>query len=332
MPLTATRPKHVLPLAGKPLVRHVVEALFEAGVSEVGVTVGYMGEKIIEALKNLRNVTYIRQRDITGTGQALKECRSYLAGEESFYVVYGDITVSAEVLTGLRSFCEEGGFEGALVAVEKAERELYGSVLSEHNRLIRVGEKTGEPGGVNAGIYFFRQSVFGALERVGFSPRGEVELTDALNLLAGVDRGFGVYKVEGDWWFDVGRPADYLKANSLYLHRLCGNGVVLSEGVEVGRDVVFKGPIYIGGGVSIGDGCVLEGPLMVCDGSFLAEGSHISSSIVLEECFIGRRSRLRNSIVCEGSKLLGGVVVLSDGFPAYVAGPGSVVDQRLEVV
>jgi hypothetical protein len=42
-PLTASRPKHVLPLAGKPIVRHVVEALFEAGVSEVGITIGYTG-------------------------------------------------------------------------------------------------------------------------------------------------------------------------------------------------------------------------------------------------------------------------------------------------
>jgi NDP-sugar pyrophosphorylase family protein len=331
-PLTASRPKHVLPLAGKPIVRHVVEALFEAGVSEVGITIGYMGEKVVKALEDLRNITYITQQDIRGTGQALRECRSFLAGEQYFYVVYGDVTVSAGILEGLRSFCEDGGFDGALVAVEKNERELYGSVISEHGKLVRIGEKTGEPGVVNAGIYFLGQSVYEVLGEVGISPRGEVELTDALNLLAARGRGVGVYTVGGDWWFDIGRPADYLKANIQYLHKLCGNRVIVSEDVELGRGVVLKGPLYIGGGVRIGDGCVLEGPVMVCEGSVVDEESLVSSTVILEECYIGPQSRLRNAIVCEGSRLSAGVVILSDGFPAYVIGPGSVVDHRLEVV
>jgi len=331
-PLTASRPKHVLPLAGKAIVRHVVEALFEAGVSEVGVTIGYMGEKVVKALSDLRNITYIHQKDIRGTGQALRECRSFLAGEEYFYVVYGDVTVSADILKGLRSFCEDGGFDGALVAVEKNELELYGSIINEHGKLVRIGEKTGEPGAVNAGIYFLRQSVHEVLGEVGLSPRGEIELTDALNLLAGRGHGVGVYTVGGDWWFDIGRPADFLKANIQYLHKLFGNKVVISGEVELGRDVVLKGPLYIGRGVRIGNGCVLEGPVMVCEGSVVAEGSIISSTVILEECHIGPQSRLRNAIVCEGSRLSAGVVVLSDGFPAYVVGPGSVVDYRLEVV
>ncbi|MCS7110423.1 MAG: sugar phosphate nucleotidyltransferase [Candidatus Caldarchaeum sp.] len=333
-PLTLNRPKHVLPLAGRPLVRMVVEALGKAGFEEVGVLVGYQAEKVKSSLQDLSKpkISFITQSDLLGTGAALKECRDYLAGEEFFAVVYGDVTVSADVVQSLLNMLDEGRYDGVLAAVETKETGRYGVLDAKENRLVRVGEKENRQGPVNAGIYILHRKIFDLLDRVGLSPRGEIELTDALNKFVSEGGGIGVGFFGGGWWFDIGNPADYLNANTVYLSRLYGRSINFERWVNVGSGTMFKGPVFIGNNVSFGRNCVVEGPAMVCEGSVVDDGTVVRNSVVLENCYIGKHSNLKDAVICEESVFVEGIEIGSDRFPAYVSDPGFKAEKRLKVV
>jgi len=333
-PLTVNRPKHVLPVAGKPLIRWVVEALFAAGIDDVGVLVGYHGQDAVEALKRLHRprLTFIEQKKLLGTGQALKECREFLDDEDVFLVVYGDVTVNDEVLRRLLGFWREGGFDSVLAAVEMEESRRFGSIKLEGERLVKIEEKTGAGKIVNAGIYIFSKHIFKALEQVGFSERGEIELTDAVNQMAAQGHVVGVKVFDRGWWFDVGLPADYLKVNHVYLSNLLGEAFSIDEGALLGEAVEIKGPVMVEEGCVIESGSVLEGPCYVCRGSFIGSGSRVKGSVVLEKCFLGPDSYLENSVLGEGSVFSEGVEVLSSSFPAYVSEPGFRAEKRLKIV
>ncbi len=330
MPLTANRPKHVLPLAGKPLIMTVVESIARAGITDIGIVVGYRSEEIMNVLKKLDWVdpTYIYQNNIGGTGAALKECKDYLAGEDFFLVVYGDLTVDDKILRELLDFFNQQRLDGVLAAVEADETSAYGVVDTFDGLLVKIGEKEQRPGPVNAGIYVLSGSIFEFLERVGPSVRGEVELTDALNRFVAEGGRIGVKFFEKGWWFDIGRPKDYLAANHVYLRKFYGDGIVVGKNVFLGDGVLLEGPVYIGSHVKIGDRCIVQGPAMICEGTTVDKESIVKNSVILERCVIGAFSKIYDAIICEESRLTYGVEVLSEGFPAYVSHPGTLATER----
>ncbi|MDW8063879.1 MAG: sugar phosphate nucleotidyltransferase [Candidatus Caldarchaeum sp.] len=333
-PLTLNRPKHVLPLAGKPLVRMVVDALAMAGFEEVGVVVGYQAEKVKNSFQDVAKpkIRFITQNNLLGTGAALMECRDYLAGEEFFAVVYGDVTVSADVVQSLLNMLEEGGYDGVLAAVETGETGRYGVLEAEGNRLVRVSEKENKQGPVNAGIYILHRKIFDVFDRVGLSPRGEIELTDALNKFVSEGGVIGVGFFGGGWWFDIGNPSDYLKANLVYLSRLYGRSIDFEGEVNVGSGTKFKGPVFIGNKVSFGRNCIVEGPAMICRETVVDDGTVLRNSVVLENCYVGKHSNIRDAVICEESVFLEGLEIVSDRFPAYVSDPGFRAEKRLKVL
>jgi len=329
-PLTATRPKHLLPIAGRPLLHRVLEALKNAGVNEIGVTIGYMADQIMEMVESVGAVP-IQQKLIAGTGQALKECRPFLEGEDIFYVVYGDITVPSTKLIGLREFMERGGFDGSLLAVHGVGGGKYGVVHVRDSLFEYVAEKSSESGLVNAGAYILPAQILDTVENLPRSPRGEYELTDALNILANKGAKIGVMTDVGDWWYDVGRPVDYLRANQHYIGVELDDDVMIGSDVWLGDRVSITGPLMLSHGVRIGDGCTLVGPLVVGAGSEVAPGSHLSNSVIMERVKIVERCLLRNSILSDETEILAEVIVEDGNIPALVTSPGSKIHTRMTV-
>lgn len=333
-PLTVNRPKHVLPIAGKPLVKIIVESLAEAGVSDVGVLIGYHGEFVRKSLTGVKQprLDFIIQQQLLGTGAALKECRQYLEGEEFFFVVYGDVTVTADVLRKLRKEMEQERYDGMLAAVKTTETARFGIVETQNNKLIKIREKENKPGPVNAGIYILSREIFPILETIGFSPRGEIELTDAVNKYVEGGKVVGVEVFEGNWWFDVGNPSDYLNANRFFIQKIHGGKIVMEPCVTIGDGCVLKGAVFLGESVTFGKNCKIVGPTMIMAGSKIDTGSLVSESVVLENCYVGKNSYLKNSIICENNVFQQGVEVVSEGLPAFVSEPGALYKQRLKVV
>ncbi|HDD05159.1 MAG TPA: hypothetical protein ENF51_01570 [Candidatus Aenigmarchaeota archaeon] len=201
-PLTKVIPKAMAPVAGKPLLAWTVESLARHGVRDIIIVVGYLGGMIKEFFGDGRrfgvNITYVTQKELKGTAHALKAAERYVDGD--FLLVYGDVLFDPEVLGELLSERKP-----TLCAKEVEDPQRYGVLEVEGNRLVGIREKEPNPKSnlVNAGIYYLPKEVFKAIDKVPLSPRGEYELTDAIQLLLDSGVEFKVLPIRS-YWIDVG--------------------------------------------------------------------------------------------------------------------------------
>jgi glucose-1-phosphate thymidylyltransferase len=311
-PFTFSRPKHLIPLLGKPMIRYAVDDLVSAGVRDIGVVVGYFGDLIREALGdgsalNAR-FTYIVQVRRLGIAHAI-----HLAIEQGFvdkpFVVYlGDNILSSGVEKHLKRFVEcDSDVYILLSRVRDPSR--FGVAVVRNGRVVRLVEKPREFVSDLAvvGVYFFRDPdlVEKAFKTLKPSWRGEYEVTELIQWF--IDSGYRVdYDVVSGWWKDVGTYEGLLEA----LYMLLDDVVERSEGdvrgEVVGRAVIEKGavvegrvygPAYIGRDVYIGEKAVVEHFTSVEQKSRVLSGS-LTRSLVLDSAVIDVNGlRLIDSVI-----------------------------------
>ena len=325
-PITLTRPKHLLPVAGKPVIEWILLSLKSAGIEEVGIVVHYHEEALKEFLSSKTDlqfkIRYIHQRELTGTATAVEVAEEFV-GDDPFVVVNGDILFPPYTLKKLIKECDD--VDAGLVGVRVEDPWKYGVLQLENGFLRGIVEKPRrgeEPSNlINAGIYFFRESVFRYIKRVNLSPRGERELTDALTMMA---RKCKVRIVEGDpeWWFDVGVAWTLLDANIFYFKEMYRSNILegnidkgayirgpvhIHEGSIIEGGTVIKGPVYIGSNVLIGRRCVIGPYTTICDGVTIGSMTYISRSIIMEDTEILNHCSIFESILGSHCSLESGV-------------------------
>lgn len=207
LPLTADKPKTLIEVNGKPFLSFILEHLQEAGITEIALVVGYKKEKIAEFVKGHGlAITLIEQQQLRGTGDAVYHAREFV-DEEDFIVLGGDNLFSADDLLRIQKedeYCHVAGW--------KADNpEKYGVLVCKGNTLLKIVEKPKTFVGnlINAGLYKFTPDIFEALEQIRPSERGELELTDAISLLA-ESRKVKVMMLQ-DYWLDLGKKEDLEK-------------------------------------------------------------------------------------------------------------------------
>lgn len=261
-PLTHTRPKPVIRVAGRPILHYAVDNLLEAGIEEIGVVVSPETEKDIrEALSGYR-VRYVLQEEPQGLAHAVAVAQEFL-GESPFVLYLGDNLFQKGIRRFLQAFQEGVSAVIALARVENPRQ--FGVAVLEGERIVRLLEKPKEPPSdlAVAGVYVFTPEVFPVIQNLKPSARGEYEITDAIQGL--IDQGKRVVGVEVEgWWKDTGRPADLLDANRLLLEELPSRLEGEVEASQLtGRVVVERGARVVGstviGPAFIGEGAVVEG-------------------------------------------------------------------------
>jgi UDP-N-acetylglucosamine diphosphorylase / glucose-1-phosphate thymidylyltransferase / UDP-N-acetylgalactosamine diphosphorylase / glucosamine-1-phosphate N-acetyltransferase / galactosamine-1-phosphate N-acetyltransferase len=294
-PLTAKRPKVMLPIANRPMVEHLLLAARDAGITDFVFVVGY-GER--EVRKHFGDgsrwgvqVTYAPQRQQQGTADALRSAADLVSG--NFLVLNGDMIIqSADIarLIAMPPHCMSTSttdYPGD-----------YGVVVVENGRVTSLEEKSSHPKSnqVNAGAYLFSPKIFDLVRQVQTSSRGELELTDALGVLINEKR-LHAYQLSS--WIDVGHPWDMLDANAHLLatlsyenHGTIDAGVSLTGAVGIGEGTVVKSGTYIEGPCIIGNNCRI-GPHAYIRGA----------TSVGDNCHIGHCTELKNSIVMAGTKI-----------------------------
>lgn len=212
--LTQDRPKHLLEIAGKPFLYYLLRRLEAAGFSEMIMVVGYKKEAFNDFLKHYPfDLKIVDQEEACGedygTAIPLKAARK-LIGQENFVAVAGDNLYSVRDLKkaqkddrlnyigGLR--VTGGGSFGHL----EVDNLGYLKNIIEKPENIPAGERI-----INCSLYKFTPEIFPAIDRVGLSPRGEYEITDAIRFLA-KDQKVKMIELE-DFWLDFGRPEDIEK-------------------------------------------------------------------------------------------------------------------------
>jgi len=264
-PLTSTRPKPLLPLpGGDSLLTRLMRQL--AGLVDGYVVVappGPMGEMVRAAVEEAGfDARLAVQEESLGTGHAaLVGLRALPRGVDEVLVVNGDMFTEP----GLFGALVEAGAP-SLAAVRHPEPWSYGVVeAGEGGCLRRIREKPldAAPGSpVNAGAYLLpRARLEELLAGLRPSPRGELEITDAVTLLAAEAC---VHVAEGQWlWLDVGRPWDLFPAYRRVLDERTRGGQLVEPGAEVDPAARLRGPVYVADGARIGAYTVVEGPAWV---------------------------------------------------------------------
>lgn len=311
-PLTFTSAKQLIPVANKPILFRVIEAIRDAGISDIGIIVGDTAEEIKQAVgRGGRwdvNITYIYQAEPLGLAHAVKTAQEFL-GEERFVMFLGDNVIEGGISPLVSQFANSK-HNSQIVLTRVDQPEQYGvAELDEQGRILRLIEKPKEPPSDLAlvGIYMFDHHIFEATDNIRPSWRGELEITDAIQWL--VDNDYAVYPyVHRGWWIDTGSPGAMLEANSLVLEELTptikgyidrdsevDSRVTLEQGAEIINSVV-RGPAIIGEDARIVNAYI--GPFTSISHHCQIENAEISRSIVLEHSEIRNiNRRIEDSLI-----------------------------------
>jgi len=200
--LTKHIPKPMIKINQRPFLSYLIENLLELGF-DIGIVVGYKKEKIIEFLNNNKiKAEIIEQKEQKGTGDAVKQVKAFVNGE-NFIVVMGDNYYEKQDLKNIAKqdeFCYVGCFSSQ-------HPESYGVIIEKNGFLKDIVEKPKEfiSNLVNTGLYKFTKDVFSALNKIKISERGEYELTDAIKILARENK---VKIVKLSSWIDMSVKED----------------------------------------------------------------------------------------------------------------------------
>jgi bifunctional UDP-N-acetylglucosamine pyrophosphorylase/glucosamine-1-phosphate N-acetyltransferase len=303
LPLSANRPKHLLPIAGRPLIFHTLEALQKVGIKETLIVCGYHAEKLREAVEAgswSMSISFVHQKERMGTGHAAGHAKKFVGKQETI-LMNGDVLVGPESFEGLIEYHNKGGYELTLSTRSVEDPSAYGLVVVKKGKATELVEKP-EPDQlisdmVNAGIYAAGKSLWEAIDKTELSPRGEYEITDSISML--IEKGNVGAFVLPSWWLDIGKPWDLFEANSLILEKEKGR---IEGTVEEGA--VLKGNVIVEKGALVKSGAYIEGPVLIGEESVVGPNCYIRAHTSLgKKVKIGNAVEIKNSIIMDNTNV-----------------------------
>jgi len=301
-PLTVTRPKPMLPVAGKPILEWNLRALEAAGFKKAVLIVGYRKDQIIKYFGRKYgrlSLEYVTQEEQLGTGNAVLTAEKHVSGE--FVCMNGDILTSADTIKKLVQDWNRKKPAASITLVEVHNPSDYGVVRVRGDIVTEVHEKPKEPKGklVSTGIFLFKKEIFDILRSIKKSSRGEYEITDALKTLIKKRQVYG-FRCRGVW-MDIGLPWHLLDANEIMLEEM---DLRPSRKARVEKYAVLKGNVYVGDGTVIRSGSYIEGPAYIGENCVIGPNCYIRPhTMVGDKCHIGNAVEIKNSIVMSGTKI-----------------------------
>jgi glucose-1-phosphate thymidylyltransferase len=311
-PITHTSAKQLVPVANKPVLFYGLEAIADAGITEVGIVVGDTAPLIEAAVgdgsKFGLNVTYLRQDAPRGLAHAVIVAREFL-GDDDFVMYLGDNFIVGGI-TGLVEEFAATRPEAQIMLTRVSDPRSFGvaELDSATGQVKNLEEKPRQPKSDLAlvGVYLFTPAIHEAAANLKPSWRGELEITEAIQWL--LDNGLTVSSTTiTGYWKDTGNVPDMLEVNRLVLEglepRIDGSvndaceiigRVVVEEGATVtGSRIV--GPAIIGAGSTIANSYV--GPFTAIDTDCSVADSEIEYSIVLNNASIKGVGRIEASLI-----------------------------------
>ncbi|MBV8430618.1 MAG: glucose-1-phosphate thymidylyltransferase [Solirubrobacterales bacterium] len=293
-PITHTSAKQLVPVANKPVLFYGIEAMAQAGITEVGIIIApETGDEIRTAAGDGSRfgvrLTYIVQDEPLGLAHAVLTAEPFLT-DSPFVMYLGDNLLQGGIEDLVGAFRQHSP-DALILLTPVSDPENYGVAELSDGSVVRLVEKPAEPKTDLAlvGVYMFTPLVHEAARAIQPSGRGELEITDAIQHL--VDRGRRVepHVVRG-WWKDTGRLEDMLAANRLVLDTINGRmegeligsrvdgRVIVEAGARLERSTV-RGPAIIGAGARLTDSYV--GPYTAIGENCAIENAEVEHSILL---------------------------------------------------
>lgn len=316
-PLTWSGAKQLVPVANRPVLFYVIDNLVAAKITDIGIILSpETGAEVRSALGDGSSwgasFTFIVQDRPAGLAHAVLSASDFL-GSEDFCMFLGDNLIGSAVGPAVEHFRAHPELSATVFLKEVDDPSRFGvAEIDAEGRVTCLVEKPVLPKSNLAlvGIYLFRPAVLRAAREIVPSPRGELEITDAISWLLHEGGEVHVEHV-GSWWLDTGKKDDLLLANETVLddwlrtdikgkidkESTISGRVAVAEGAVIERSTV-RGPVVIGRGAkvidshigpftSVGDGVtVLRSGI---DRSVIMQGAVIEDTPRLEDSLIGRR-------------------------------------------
>ncbi len=306
-PFTETMPKVMLPIANKPMLEYVFDAVRKSGIEEIIVVVGYKKEVIMEYFKNYKNIkiTYVTQDRQLGTAHALLQAKKYI--KDSFIVLAGDNIIDPESITKLL----KDKSEYSLLIEEHPHPSKYGVVFVENRGIRRIVEKPKEDIGkyISTGIYKLPCSVFTDIEQC--TSEGAHALSSIIQSL--VDKGKHINTIFAKSWMDIVYPWDLISVNEVMLQGtsqstsgVIEKGVTIKGSVSVGKDTRIYSGCYIVGPVVIGESCEIGPNVCIFPSTSIGNNtvihsfSELRSSVLMNDVHIASNSHISHSVIGKG--------------------------------
>jgi len=329
-PLTHTGPKQLLPISNKPMSQYALEDLRGAGITEIAIIIGDVyPEKVKEfygdGTKFGVKITYVYQDAPKGISHAIRLCKEFI-GKDNFVVYLGDNVLR----TGLKEFTKKflsSDVDGMILLCEVDDPTRFGIAELDGEKITKIIEKPKNPKSNLAviGVYFLSPKIFDIIDRLKPSWRGELEITDALQMM--MDDGLNLsYNIVTGWWKDTGTPEDILHANKLILDSLGTENqfiinpdsvikgkIVIGKNSSISRDSFVRGPVIIGENCTVGPAARI-GPYVSIGNNSIIQNCDIENSIIMDDCIIKAQVHIKDSIVAHGSEIRDSVEPKSNQF------------------
>ena len=311
-PLTLARPKPVVPLANRPFLAYQLEALRDAGIRKVVLSLSYRPDDVQSAIRGFCprgiSLAYTVEDEPLGTGGAV---RFAAAGREGTLVVLNGDVFSTIDLRAVLAYHRAKRARATIVLTPVEDPTAYGLVqLARDGRVQGFLEKPSweevSTNTINAGVYVLEP------ELLRFFPPGHCSIErDFFPRLVLEKVPFYGYVHRG-YWLDFGTSEKYLQAHRDLLedpervhrgYRRRGTGLWLAPGVKTGERLLALGRALVGSGTEFGDGVQLHKSVVI------GNGCRIGSRAVLENCVlwdgveIGEGSRLKGCILGNGVRI-----------------------------
>ena len=283
-PFTESKPTGLIPVMGKPLVKHIIYNLQELGVDDIYLITNHLEDEFADIFEEYTNVNLIHQEHPTGTADALELC-SFI--DDDFFVVNGDVIVSEEDLKALKQKHKDSESDATILATEQNKPEKFGVLSITNDRVKSLEEKPEEAENplVNTGIYIFKPSVFNAIENAGTS-----DLTDAVKQL--VDENDVRFEIAQKYWIDINSPKKLWKADQIKRTNEITEKSISDE-AEIHEDASITGNVRVEPKAEIKAGTVIEGD------TYIGEEAVIGPNTTVKDSTVGKKSQVRHCAIEE---------------------------------
>jgi glucose-1-phosphate thymidylyltransferase len=300
-PFTYSGAKQLVPIANTPVLHFPVRQLVDAGVTEIALVVGETADQVQAVMGDGSafgaRFTYIHQPAPLGIAHALGMAESFAAGESVILYLGDNVLVG-----GVSAFVERfraASPAAALVLKQVADPRAFGVASLAGERLERIVEKPAAPPSNLAviGVYAFGPAVFDVIRTLEPSPRGELEIADAINGL--LERGLTVEtSLTAEHWIDTGKMEDMLAANRIILESSAPPLAPATIRCEIRQPVAIAADAIIedsciGPNVAIGPGCVVRRSAI--RDSIVMEQTVVEDCPGIEQSMIGRFAEVRRA-------------------------------------
>jgi bifunctional UDP-N-acetylglucosamine pyrophosphorylase/glucosamine-1-phosphate N-acetyltransferase len=294
-PLTNTRSKSMIPVAGRPFLEWQLS--FLDAFDEIIIVANKKQKDLIEFLECRKNVKIVYQDKPLGTAHALAQAEKLVSGK--FLMMNGDELFPKKDIVAI---AEKEPYTVAVFPVEHVER--FAAVLVEDGLIKDILEKQSHPDTnlARCGMDILDERVFDAIRKIGKSPRGEYELPDAYRVLR--NEGVKSYAFEVSDWVSISYPWNILDANKFILDEF---GSQIGK-CEIRSGAVIEEPVAIGDGSVIGPNCFIRKYSSIGKNCKIGQAVEIKNSIIMDNTFVSHLSYVGDSIIGSNCNIGGGAM------------------------